>query len=76
MSFKSNFHFQFDNMKTTGAGTNSGQKARNTLFKMATEANPVKTMSQINFDVSNCRKFLPPDIKAYIEMTHTSDTLR
>ena len=66
-------------MKTpsgTPGGVNQGHVARNTLFKLATEANPVKTVSQINFDISNCPKFLPPDIKAIIEMTHTSDELR
>lgn len=62
-------------MKVQGT-FNIGHVNRNTLFKLATEANPVKTISQINFDISNCQKFLPPGLKAYIEMTHTSDELR
>ena len=61
---------------STAGGINSGHVFRNTLFKLATEARPVKTISQINFDISNCRKFLPPGLKAWIEMTHTSDELR
>ena len=66
-------------MKTPGntpGGVNPGHIQRNALFMPATPANPVKTISQINFDVSGCQKFLPPGVKAVIEMDHTSDEYR
>ena len=70
--------FQFDDMdiKDTNTSRNSGQLSRNTLFKLATEAKPVKTITQINFDISGCQKFWPPGLKAYIEMEHVADELR
>lgn len=66
----------FDDMDTRKTPKNSGQAIRNTLFKLASAARPVKTLSQINFDISECEKFLPPNVKAMIKMDHTSEELR
>jgi hypothetical protein len=62
--------------KSTNPGRNNGHVKRNTLFKLATEARPVKTISQINFDISGCQKFWPSGVKAFIELEHTADELR
>jgi hypothetical protein len=63
-------------MDTTAKVRNTGQVHRNILFKGSSSARPVRTISQMNFDVSECRKFLPPGVKIVIEMEHTNDQLR
>ena len=72
------FSFKFDDFQTssTNPGRNSGHVSRNLLFRKATEANPVKTISQINLDVSGCEKFWPAGMKGSLEMEHTADELR
>lgn len=65
----------FDNMQTTGQGRNNGHVQRNTLFAFSQDR-PVKTISQLNLDISGCQKFWPAGVKGSVEMEHTSDDLR
>ena len=67
--------FAFDSMQTTGNGANSGHIKRHSLFNFSQDR-PVKTISQLNFDVSGCQKFWPAGLKGSVEMEHSSDALR